>query len=119
MMNALEAPRAAALDVEVAAADHLAAALRRSGCTVRRQAVGASRLLQMEVWRGTGHLLMRLRAALAPNEPVTLNADEAKAFRLEAQRANAEPWVAYVALGPEMELRRLDWRPLEERERAG
>ena len=113
-MNALESPPAAVLDVEAAAALHLVAALRRSGCTVQRQAVGTVGLLQADVWRGTQHLLMCLLAAVAPSEPTALTADEARTFRLEAQRANADPWVACVVLGAEMELRRLDWRPLEE-----
>lgn len=112
-MNALVTPPAAVLDVEAAAAKHLTAALRRHGCTVHRQAVGAAGLLQADVWKGTEHLLMCLLAAVAQNEPTALTTDEAKAFRLEAQRSNADPWVAHIVLGPEMELHWLDWRPLE------
>lgn len=111
-MNALESPPAAVLDVEAAAAKHVTAALRRYGCTVQRQAGGTVGLLQADVWKGTQHLLMCLLAAVAPSEPTALTADEARAFRLEAQRANADPWVAYVVLDPGMELKRLDWRPL-------
>lgn len=112
-MNLLARPPAAVLDVEAAAAKHLTVALRRYGCTVHRQDVGTVGLLQADVWKGAKHLLMCLLAAVAPSEPAGLSADEAKAFRLEAKRTNADPWVAYVVLDPDMELKRLDWRPLE------
>ncbi|HVN77031.1 MAG TPA: hypothetical protein VMT19_11990 [Thermoanaerobaculaceae bacterium] len=104
------------LDVQAAAEDHVIGALRRLRCSIVRRTSEPGEVSPIEAWKVTEHILMHVRGAVTPDEPPPLTPRERDEFRRLAARANAEPWIAEVALGNNLELVRLDWWPMESRE---
>lgn len=104
------------IDIEGVAEEFVIAALRKQHFSIVRLLPRAPGPAAIEAWMGAHHILMHVTAAASPDEPVALTPDEKQELQQRAARVNAQVWEAVVVLGPEMELLKLDWWPLEERE---
>ena len=103
------------IDVEAVARTAVVAALRQLHLTVVGDGSTPADESVIEAWKGKEHILVLVNAAVAPDAPGELAAAQELDLLRRAARADAEAWEARVQLGPDMTLRRLDWRPIEDR----
>jgi hypothetical protein len=108
----------ATLKVDEVAEGHAIGALGKLHFSIMRRWPGAAGSAILEAWTGSQNISVRVNAAIAPAEPAKLSPDEKQELRQRAVRAGGEAWEARVFVGPDMELVRLEWWPLE-RSRTG
>ena len=104
----------ATLEPDEVAEEHVVGALRKLHFSIMRRwtPVGAGSAI-LEAWTDSQHIFVWVNAAVAPAGPAKLSPDEKQELRQRAARGNGQAWEARVVVGPDRELVRLEWRPLE------
>ncbi|TAM45859.1 MAG: hypothetical protein EPN53_14295 [Acidobacteria bacterium] len=103
----------ATLQAEEVAEQHVAASLRELGFTIIRSGARAPVAELIEAWKARQRVVVRVNTTVSPAEPRPLTLQEEHELRQRAKRAGGQAWEARVSVGPDLELIRLEWRPLE------
>jgi hypothetical protein len=103
----------ATLGVEEVAEACVVAALRRMHFSIVQRHVKQPGPARIEAWMGRQRVLVQVNTTVSPAEPHPLTSAEEQSLRRWAARAGGQPWEARLFLGPDLEVLRLDWRPLE------
>jgi hypothetical protein len=103
----------ATLEVDEVAEAFVVVALRKLRFLMVLADGGGHRTAVISAWKAKQHVLVRVSATVSPAKPRPLTEDEEQNLRDQAAQAGAQPWEAQVFLSPDLELLRLEWRPVE------
>lgn len=103
----------AAVEAEAVAETYVAAGLRDLGFTIIRAGARAPVGEFIEAWKARRRVVVRVNSTVLPEDPRALTPDAEQELRSRAKRTGGQPWEARVLLSADLELVRLNWRPLE------
>jgi hypothetical protein len=101
------------LEAEEVAEQYAGAGLRELGFTIVRSGARAPVAALIEAWKARQRVVVRVNAAVSPEEPRPLAPGVEQELRRRAKRTGGQAWEAQVLLSADLELVQLEWRPLE------
>ena len=103
----------ATLEAEEVAEACAADALRKMGFSIVRSGARAPVGALIEAWKARHRVVVRVNAAVSPEEPRRLTPGKEQELRRRAKRDGGQAWEAQALLSVDLELVQLEWRPLE------
>ncbi|MBZ5589661.1 MAG: hypothetical protein LAO05_13975 [Acidobacteriia bacterium] len=102
----------ATLEVDEVAEANVLAALRKLHYSIVQHDLKDPRGTRIEAWRGRQRIFALLNTVVSPAELRPLTLEEEQSLRCKAVRAGGQPWEVRVFLKSDLQLVRLEWRPL-------
>jgi hypothetical protein len=100
-------------EVEGIAEEYVVAALRMMHFSIVLPDGGGHGTAVINAWKGKQRVLVKLNIAVSPAEPCSLTPVEEQDLRHQAAQTCGQPWEARVLLNPDLDLVKLEWRPVE------